>query len=113
MCTTLRKAGYEVLDMPSAIGATRVIQRSNVRVVIVDLHMPGLSGDGLVEVLRMHPRFRELIIIVVSGSSAQELERMRTQCGADEALAKQDVADGLVPAVTRLLRGSRAGRRED
>ena len=49
---------------------------------------------------------------MVSASSEEDLAALRTRCGADEALTKHDVRETLVPAVTRLLRGSRASRRE-
>jgi CheY-like chemotaxis protein len=103
VCTALRASGFEVLDMPSAIGATRVIQRSEVALVVVDVNMPGLSGGSFVEVLRMHPRFRDLLILVISGEDAAELERVRTSCGADAALPKREIREGLVPLVRRLL----------
>jgi CheY-like chemotaxis protein len=103
VCTALRSAGFEVLDLPSAIGATRIIQRNEVSLVIVDLNMPGLSGGSFVEVLRMHPRFRHLLILVISGEEASELERICASCGADAALPKRDVREGLIPLVRRML----------
>jgi CheY-like chemotaxis protein len=103
ICTALRAAGLDVTDLPSAIGATRVIQRLDITMVVVDVNMPGLSGGSFIEVLRMHPRFRELIILVVSGEEASELERVRVRCGADAALPKREIREGLVPLVRRLL----------
>jgi CheY-like chemotaxis protein len=108
MCSTLERAGYEVLELPSAIGATRIIQQNSVSVVVVDVNMPGLSGDSLVEVLRMHPRFRDLIIVVVSAQPASDLEALRAQCGADGALIKSDIKAELVGVVGRLLQNSPA-----
>jgi two-component system chemotaxis response regulator CheY len=99
----LGEAGFEVIQLPTAIGATRAIQQNKVALVVVDLNMPGLSGGSFVEVLRMHPRFRNLLIVVISGDDPEELERICTKCGADGALAKRDVREGLVPMVRRLL----------
>src|SRR5262245_15144695 len=67
-------AGFEVYALPSAIGATRLILRNRIEAVVVDLSMPGLSGDRLVALIRQNPRLRELIVVIVSGESAEELE---------------------------------------
>jgi CheY-like chemotaxis protein len=103
ICRALRGAGYEVIALSSAIGATRAIRDSDVRMLVVDVNMPGLSGGSLVEVLRMHPDFRDLRIVLVSGSSPDELDALRRRCGADAALSKSDLVHGLVPLIRRQL----------
>jgi CheY-like chemotaxis protein len=103
MRSLLEQAGYVVLDLPSAIGATRTIQREQVSMVIVDVHMPGMTGDSLIGLLRMHPRFREIMVVVVSGQSGDDLEALRERCGADAALPKTELQERLVPTAARLL----------
>lgn len=110
MAETLIEAGYRVLELPSAIGATRVILRNDVQVVIVDVTMPGLSGDMLVRVLRNNPRLKDLVIVVVSGMATENLERIRTEVGADAVLAKTEIETGLALLVLRLLAMSPAER---
>jgi len=97
--TILRRTGFETFELPSAIGATRVIVQAEIQVLIVDITMPGLSGDKLIEVLRRNPRLADLIILIVSGAEAAELERLRRTCGADEVVAKRDVQESLVATV--------------
>jgi two-component system chemotaxis response regulator CheY len=109
---TLEEAGYRVLDLPSAVGATRIIQSANVRMVVVDIQMPGLSGDSLIEVLRMHPRFRDIGIVVVSGQPVEELEALRSRCGADAAVPKGELRERLVSTVSCLF-SKRAATRLD
>ena len=103
MQNLLEAGGFRVLTLPSAIGASRLIQREGVSVVVIDISMPGLSGDRLVEVLRKNARMRNLIIMVVSGCSLDELEQIRMRCGADEAIAKRELSEALVAAITRHL----------
>lgn len=100
---TLERAGCQVFQLPSAIGATRLILRHSLRAAIVDVNMPGLSGDRLVAVLRSNPRLRDLAIIVVSGRSDVELETICRETGADGALDKGRVSSDLWPLLARVL----------
>ena len=65
----LEAAGFYVVEQPSAIGATRTILVEKIEAVVVDVTMPGLSGDRLVELLRRNPRLQGLVIVIVSARS--------------------------------------------
>ena len=106
IASTLRLAGYGVFELSSAIGATRTILRSNISAVIVDLGMPGLSGDKLVGLLRSNRRLSNLVVIVVSGQSGEELERISGECRVDAILEKRDISSRLVHILEQLLRAS-------
>ena len=99
----LSAVGCQVFQLASAIGATRLILRHNVTAAIVDINMPGLTGDKLVAVLRNNPRLRELVIVIVSGRSDVELEAICAASGANGALEKSRVATGLWPLLARLI----------
>jgi CheY-like chemotaxis protein len=99
----LGAAGCQVFQLASAIGATRLILRQNIAAAIVDINMPGLTGDKLVAVLRNNPRLRGLTIVVVSGRGDVELEAICASSGANGALPKSRVATGLWPLLARLL----------
>ena len=106
MAAALRIAGFGVFELSSAIGATRTILRNDIAAVVVDLSMPGLSGDKLVGLLRSNARLSQLIIIVVSGQSGEELERIANECRVDAVLAKREINHRLVHLLDSLLRNS-------
>jgi len=110
MAETLLEAGYRVLELPSAIGATRTILRNDIQVVIVDVTLPGLSGDMFVRVLRNNPRLKDLVIVIVSGMATEGLERIRAEGGADAVLSKTHIDAELALVVLRLLAMSPAQR---
>ncbi len=105
----LNDAGHAVFQLPSAIGATRLILRNRIRVVIVDLGMPGLSGDRLVSLLRTNPRLSGLIVVVVSGQEPEELGRVRSEAGADAVISKAEAAEQLAGLIAALV-AQRAAR---
>jgi CheY-like chemotaxis protein len=108
MVEVLAMAGCQVMQLASAIGATRVILQHKVQAAIIDVAMPGLSGDKLITLLRDNPRLRDLVIVVVSARSQEELEAIRAASGADAALDKAVVASELAPLLQRLLARSAA-----
>jgi CheY-like chemotaxis protein len=99
----LQQADYDVLVLPSAIGATRLILQQRIEAVIVDLSMPGLSGDRLVEVLRKNSKLSNLIVILVSGESEDDLQKIRAKVEVDAVMSKLAVKHELVPLLTRLF----------
>lgn len=106
MRAVLRSAGMEVFEQPSAIGATRAIQRHGIDAVLVDVTMPGMRGDRLVALLRNNPRLEGLAIVLVSGKTEEELERLAAESGADAVVSKCNVDKELVGVLLKLLGGS-------
>jgi two-component system chemotaxis response regulator CheV len=98
----LTAAGFLVFEQSSATGATRTILTHKVQAVIVDVNMPGLSGDRLVGVLRKNPRLRDLVIVIVSGKSDAELQKISRVADANAVLSKSNLGE-LVPTLTRYL----------
>jgi CheY-like chemotaxis protein len=113
MADLLKAAGMTVFELPSAIGATTVILRRAISVVVLDLYMPGINGDKLAAVFRNNPRLRAIGIVLVTGADEAELARLAAAVEADAVVSKARLNE-LVPAVTRahkrhLLREAKAG----
>jgi CheY-like chemotaxis protein len=100
----LRKAGLSVISSDSAIGATRLVLRGGVSVVVADLNMPAMQGSSLLTVFRRNPRLAHVAVVLLSGVSADELVQAASEVGADAAVSKLDMTTQLLPTVHRLLR---------
>jgi CheY-like chemotaxis protein len=113
MVDILEKGGFDVLELPSAIGATRMLMRNEVAGVIADVSMPGLSGDKLVGVLRRNPRLAHLAVVIVSGTHEDSLKEIQLQQEVDGTLSKRDLSAKLVHTMQRALmnRGVNVNRR--
>ncbi len=105
----LLDGGMEVFELPSAIGATREITRNRIDAAVVDVSMPGLSGDKLVSVLRSNARLKDLVIVLVSAKPTAELEEIERTCACDAVLSKDDVKEKLVAVLRRLRPRSAEG----
>jgi two-component system, chemotaxis family, chemotaxis protein CheY len=106
MVGLLGDADFVVFEQPSAIGATRAIRENAIQAVVVDVSMPGLSGDKLVGVLRKNQRLDGLVIVVVTGKTSDEVSDLAELEAADEVLFKDGLNETLVRTLGRLLRAS-------
>lgn len=59
-----------------------------VRIILLDLKLPGLDGFQFLEWLRNHPEFGDILVIVVSGLDDLASIRRAYALGADSFLAK-------------------------
>jgi CheY-like chemotaxis protein len=100
----LRSAGIAVIGTDSAIGATRLVLRSGVSVVVTDLNMPAMQGSSLLSVFRRNPRLADIAVVLLSGVPADELVAAASAVGADAAISKLEMSTTLLPVVQRLLR---------
>jgi DNA-binding NarL/FixJ family response regulator len=75
------------------------------QLVILDLHMPGLSGSELVTAMRgAAPASR---ILVLTGSLERRMVRDVLAAGADGYVLKEDETEELVSALRRVAQGER------
>jgi CheY-like chemotaxis protein len=109
LASTLREGGFKIFELPSPIGATQLLVREALPLLILDLQMPDMSGDKLARLLRKNHRLRSLAILLVSGGDERDLHRIATEVAADGVVLKRNVRDGLLSAVNRVLL-SRASR---
>jgi len=97
--SVLRDDGYETFDLPSPIGATQLILKEGIELVILDLIMPALSGDKLARMLRQNQRMQGLIIVLVSSSAIDQLRAVAASVQADAVVYKGDIGSKLLPAL--------------
>jgi CheY-like chemotaxis protein len=104
LCETLRQAGHEVFDLPSAIGATRAIASGRIEAVVLDVMMPSINGDKLARLLRQASNGEHLTIVLVSSRSIDELEALAATAQADAVLSKSMVRKELARSLQRAHR---------
>jgi eukaryotic-like serine/threonine-protein kinase len=89
-----------VADGQTAIEAFDAHQPS---VALVDLHMPGLGGSELVEVLRSRPDAQNVPIVVLTGSGGPAEWKRLSTLGADGFLVKPVHGKDVAMLMRRLL----------
>jgi len=107
MAAHLASEGYDVVRAREAAAALELVGAGRVDVVVLDLMLPRISGDGLLVRLREREGTRDLPVIVVSAKDAVWTKVDLLRLGADDYLAKPFDLDELTARIEALLRRSR------
>lgn len=103
LASLLRAARYQVWELSSPLGATRAILTERIDAVVLDVFMPDMDGDKSAKVLRDNPRFRDLVIVLVSGCEIAQLEALAARVKANAVVSKSEARQQLVPVLARAL----------
>ncbi|MBM4421739.1 MAG: response regulator transcription factor, partial [Chloroflexi bacterium] len=100
--------GYRVAGLAvTGSQAVSLATEKQPRVVLLDYHLPGVTAEELLPTIRrVSPQSR--IIILTSDSSAAA-RRSAEQAGCDGFLTKDIAIDGVMDAMTAVLRTPRTG----
>ena len=66
----LEQAGYVVKSALNGYEARQVLSEIVPDMVILDLHMPGITGDVILKEIRNNPRLKDVRVIVATSDSA-------------------------------------------
>lgn len=103
LCAVLRGGGYETLTAADGIEAVQQFFAHYPDLVLLDLQMPRLKGDVVIQLLRDHPDARSVPIILLTADDDRSSEFWALTTGADAFLNKSKVRDELRPLVTKTL----------
>ena len=102
MAAHLASEGYDVVRAHEAAAALELVGAGRVDVVVLDLMLPRISGDGLLVRLREREGTRDLPVIVVSAKDAVWTRVDLLRLGADDYLAKPFDLDELTARIEAL-----------
>jgi CheY-like chemotaxis protein len=101
--TVLESKGYEVFEASDGIEALDAAQRLRPDLIILDLHMPGLDGFGVIKELRLQSRFASLPIVALTASAMQGDRQRALSAGFTGYITKPVSLKFLRSEVERLL----------
>lgn len=96
----LERRGHRVIRRSSSIGTSVAISREQPDVLLLDVNMPGLSGDRLAKLVPAGARAP--VVILYSGIFQPELEELARACGAAGVIAKTGELTHLVEQLEKL-----------
>jgi uncharacterized protein (TIGR02266 family) len=101
----LREAGFKVAVATDAFRAMRVLMDKlyELDAVVLDLHMPGLHGQELLERLNRVRRVVRLRLVVLSSAAPEVLARMVGPDAAELAISKTTPTEQIVSMLRELL----------
>jgi two-component system chemotaxis response regulator CheY len=103
VATTLRKAGFEIVEAVDGVDGTEVIERTpDAALAICDVNMPKKNGRELLEGLRDSGRTNVLPVLMLTTEGQPQLIERARKAGAKGWLVKPFKADLLLAAVKKL-----------
>ncbi len=67
----MERRGYEVVAVGSGADALGFLTHDTPTIMLLDLHMDDMNGWEVLGAIRKNPRFAEVTVVVVTGSSAK------------------------------------------
>jgi len=101
----LQTAGFEVITRNTPFGTAALIASEKPDLVLLDIFMPALSGDRLVEVVKKDKGIKKTKIVLFSNRPEGELESVASACGADGFIQKTGDYMEVVRKVRSLIEG--------
>ncbi len=105
--TRLAKAGYEVVTREDALGTSTAIALEDPEVVLLDVAMPGISGEALAKLIADNPKRSHISVIFHSARDVVELQTLAERCRALGAIPKTSDAAVFQLQFERLLMARR------
>ena len=102
--TVLEKSGYDVVEACDGVEAVRFAREHQPDLIILDLHMPGLDGFGVIEELRRDPQFSATPIVALTASAMQGDREHAMSVGFTGYVTKPIRLTALREEVERMLR---------
>lgn len=101
--TVLEKAGHQVFEAGDGREAVAEARRIQPDLIILDIHMPGLDGFGVIETLRREDAFAATPIIALTASAMMGDRERAMSAGFTGYITKPISLGALRAEVERLL----------
>lgn len=101
--TVLETLGYEITEAADGIEAVRFAREMRPDLIVLDLHMPGLDGFGVLTTLRRDKNFTETPIMALTASAMQGDRERALNAGFTSYVSKPIPLTALRDEVQRLI----------
>lgn len=102
----LTAAGFEVLTSDSALRLPQLVQREKPDLVLLDIEMPALSGEHVLEMTKLFEFLQRTPIVIHSAKSDEELTALVAKSSAVGYIKKTGNPMSLVAQVQKFLEKS-------
>jgi len=99
----LTAIGFSVRIADNGAAAIRAWEEWNPRLILMDVHMPGMNGIEATRKIKADPRGKETVIVTLTASAMDDDRRAAAESGADEFVSKPVREDELLQKLGALL----------
>jgi len=106
----LQVKGYSTLEAGTAEDGIRLARAHKPDLILMDIHLPGMSGIEALKILRADPATTGLPVIAVTASVMQHDRKQITEAGFDAYVGKPISIKEFLEAVRSALGAKESGR---
>ena len=99
----LEAAGYEVITSESPLRMPQLVQRERPNLILLDLEMPALSGEHVLDFTTLFDFLREIPIVLHSAKSEEDLKSIVERSPAVGYIRKTNNGLSFVSQVERFI----------
>jgi len=99
----LTAAGFEVITSDSALRLPQLVQRESPDLVLLDVEMPALSGEHVLEMTKLFEFLQKTRIVLHSSRSEEDLQALVAKSNAIGYIKKTGNPMSLVAQVQKFL----------
>jgi twitching motility two-component system response regulator PilG len=100
---TLRREGFAVVFAENGITTLAALTRHAPSLIILDIMLPAINGYQICQVVKRHPRCRDIPVIMLSGKDGAFAKVRGRMVGASEYLTKPFTPSELLATVRRYV----------
>ncbi|MBL8217108.1 MAG: response regulator [Bryobacterales bacterium] len=102
--------GHQVIQVPNAEQALRQLERDRPDVIVLDNHLPGMTGNDFCREIRLNVNTRAIPVLMLTSENSDVAHMQGLASGADDYVVKSVDPDILRVRVRALLRKSEGER---
>jgi len=107
---SLESAGYTVITSNTALRMPALVQQESPELILLDVEMPALRGDQVMEFTQLFDFLRRSPIVFHSAKSEEELSDLVTKTGAAGFIRKTSNSLQFVNQVDQWMTQARSGK---
>ncbi len=97
------EAGYAVVTASDGEEVLRKLASAEPDALLLDIYMPRLNGADVCRVVKAHPHWKKIHLVVMSSRVSDDEAARYRRLGADEVLRKPFDVDALVRSVSERI----------
>ncbi|MEY4065617.1 MAG: hypothetical protein RIR26_1825 [Pseudomonadota bacterium] len=99
----LSKGGYNVIEAEDGVQGLKLLEKSNIDLIISDLNMPNMNGLDMCRNIKGNDKFKQIPIFMLTTESSQEMALQGKEIGIMAWIVKPFVPEKLLAAVQKVV----------
>jgi CheY-like chemotaxis protein len=100
---TLDSEKIEIIEAADGLEALEIVRRENPRLVLLDVAMPGMSGNEVCREIKADPATRAIMVVMLTAHSQTRDRELALASGADHFMTKPFSPVQLLKLVNQVL----------